>query len=55
MRFTKMHGLGNDYLYVYGDVPENIEELAQKLSEEGVKETLPTITDSEQLYRFLIK
>lgn len=30
-------------------------ELAQKLSEEGVKETLPTITDSEQLYRFLIK
>lgn len=33
MHFTKMHGLGNDYLYVYGDVPENIEELAQKLSE----------------------
>lgn len=24
MHFTKMQGLGNDYLYVYGDVPENI-------------------------------
>ena len=33
MHFTKMHGLGNDYLYVYGEVPENIEELSQKLSE----------------------
>lgn len=33
MEFTKMHGLGNDYLYVYGDVPENIAELSGKLSE----------------------
>lgn len=33
MHFTKMHGLGNDYLYVYGDVPSNIEELSKKLSE----------------------
>ena len=33
MRFTKMHGLGNDYLYVYGDVPENIAELSVKLSD----------------------
>ncbi|MCR5824877.1 MAG: diaminopimelate epimerase [Lachnospiraceae bacterium] len=33
MHFTKMHGLGNDYLYVYGEVPENIKELSQKLSE----------------------
>lgn len=33
MHFTKMHGLGNDYLYVYGDVPENIEEISKKLSE----------------------
>ncbi len=33
MRFTKMHGLGNDYLYVYGDVPENIAALSQKLSD----------------------
>ncbi len=33
MKFTKMHGLGNDYLYVYGEVPENIVELSQKLSE----------------------
>ena len=33
MHFTKMHGLGNDYLYVYGQVPENIEELSVKLSE----------------------
>ncbi len=33
MEFTKMHGLGNDYLYVYGEVPENIRELAIKLSD----------------------
>lgn len=33
MRFTKMHGLGNDYLYVYGEVPANIAELSQKLSD----------------------
>ncbi len=33
MKFTKMHGLGNDYLYVYGEVPENIAELSTKLSE----------------------
>lgn len=32
MRFTKMQGLGNDYLYVWGEVPENIGELAQRLS-----------------------
>ena len=33
MHFTKMHGLGNDYLYVYGEVPSNIEELSKKLSD----------------------
>ena len=33
MRFTKMQGLGNDYLYVYGEVPEDIEELSRKLSD----------------------
>ena len=33
MRFTKMHGLGNDYLYVYGDAPENVSELSVKLSD----------------------
>ncbi|PWM69882.1 MAG: diaminopimelate epimerase [Bacillota bacterium] len=33
MHFTKMHGLGNDYLYVFGEVPENITELSIKLSE----------------------
>ena len=33
MRFTKMHGLGNDYIYVYGEVPENIKELSVKLSD----------------------
>ncbi len=32
MHFTKMHGLGNDYLYVYGTVPENIAQLSRKLS-----------------------
>ena len=24
MHFTKMHGLGNDYLYVYGEVPDDV-------------------------------
>ena len=33
MTFTKMEGLGNDYLYVYGDVPENISELCTRLSD----------------------
>ena len=33
MHFTKMHGLGNDYLYVYGEVPENIESLCISLSD----------------------
>ena len=28
-----MHGLGNDYLYVFGAVPENIIELCTKLSD----------------------
>ena len=31
MRFTKMQGLGNDYLYVYGDAPENIAAVSRKL------------------------
>lgn len=33
MHFTKMHGLGNDYLYVFGEVPENIKELSIRLSD----------------------
>ena len=33
MRFTKMHGLGNDYLYVYGEVPPDIAALSQRLSD----------------------
>ncbi len=33
MHFTKMHGLGNDYLYVYGEVPANISDLSRKLSD----------------------
>lgn len=32
MHFTKMHGLGNDYLYVYGE-PTNPAELAVHLSD----------------------
>ena len=32
MKFTKMQGLGNDYLYIYGEVPENVKELAIKHS-----------------------
>ncbi len=33
MRFTKMHGLGNDYLYVYGEVPEDAADLSIHLSD----------------------
>ena len=33
LHFTKMQGLGNDYLYVFGEVPENIVELCKKLSD----------------------
>ncbi|MCR5041826.1 MAG: diaminopimelate epimerase [Clostridia bacterium] len=33
VRFTKMHGLGNDYLYVYGEVPPDVAELSKKLSD----------------------
>ena len=33
MHFTKMHGLGNDYLYVFGEAPENIAALSQRLSD----------------------
>ena len=33
MHFTKMHGLGNDYLYIYGEAPENVAELSKKLSD----------------------
>jgi len=32
MRFTKMHGLGNDYIYVFG-MPDNVESMAVKLSD----------------------
>lgn len=32
MRFTKMHGLGNDYLYYYGEL-KNPEEWSRKLSD----------------------
>ena len=32
MHFTKMHGLGNDYLYVYGE-PQEPEKLSIKLSD----------------------
>ena len=33
MKFTKMQGLGNDYLYVFGEVPEDIVPLCVSLSE----------------------
>ena len=32
MRFTKMHGLGNDYIYVFG-MPDTVNTLAVKLSD----------------------
>ena len=33
MHFTKMHGLGNDYLYVYGEVPDDVADLSRRLSD----------------------
>ena len=33
MHFTKMHGLGNDYLYVYGEAPSDVAELSIRLSD----------------------
>ena len=33
MKFTKMQGLGNDYLYIYGEVPKSASELAVKCSD----------------------
>ncbi|MBO4317928.1 MAG: diaminopimelate epimerase [Mailhella sp.] len=33
MRFTKMQGLGNDYLYVFGEVPPDAAELSVRLSD----------------------
>ncbi len=33
MQFTKMQGLGNDYLYVFGEVPQNAAELSARLSD----------------------
>ncbi len=33
MRFTKMQGLGNDYLYFFGPAPENAPALSRRLSE----------------------
>ncbi len=33
MKFTKMQGLGNDYLYVYGAVPEDVAALSVRLSD----------------------
>ena len=33
MHFTKMQGLGNDYLYFYGEAPANAAELSRRLSD----------------------
>ena len=33
MKFTKMNGIGNDYLFVFGSVPDNIRDLCIKLSD----------------------
>ncbi len=48
MQFTKMHGLGNDYLYHYGEI-SNVEELSRKLSDRhfGIgSDGIITISDS---------
>ncbi len=33
MKLTKMQGIGNDYLYFFSEVPENVTELAVRLSD----------------------
>ena len=33
MRYTKMHGLGNDYLFVFGEAPANASEISVKYSD----------------------
>ena len=33
MKFIKMQGLGNDYLYIFGEVPDNAPELSVRLSD----------------------
>ena len=33
MHFTKMQGLGNDYLYFFGPAPENAPALSRRLSD----------------------
>ena len=33
MHFTKMQGLGNDYLYFYGEAPSDAAELSRRLSD----------------------
>ena len=35
MRFTKMHGLGNDYIFLncMETLPENLDQLARRLSD----------------------
>ena len=33
MHFIKMHGLGNDYLYVYGAVPPDVSDISRRLSD----------------------
>lgn len=32
MKYTKMHGIGNDYLFVFGEVPENAAPISVKYS-----------------------
>ena len=31
MRFTKMQGLGNDFLLIYGQVPQDVSPLCRRL------------------------
>ena len=33
MRFTKMQGLGNDYLYIWGEAPDDASALSRRLSD----------------------
>ena len=60
MRFTKMHGLGNDYLYVYAEkLPDDAPELSVRLSErhfgagsDGMIWILPSNTADYQMRIF---
>ena len=45
MKFTKMQGLGNDYLYVFGPPPADVQALSVRLSDGELACTVDRITE----------